>query len=335
MPAQDLISAPSLTLPWRKFVDSLQSPFMAMGPDLVIRYCNAAFCRLVNRHLDQVQNRYIFDTFPESEETMRHVRGEFERVLEGSTVVLDELKYDIANAEGVMEARYWRLVNSPLMDEHGNVTHILQQAEDITDALEMKRQRDVISNELDHRVKNLLTVLNAIVSLSGSHCETIPEFRRSLSERLQAISKSHERLARSDWKGLEIADILHDALEPFCDLNAGKVKISGPSLKLGVRSTRDASMVFHEFATNAMKYGFLSDPAGRLEINWEIDAKAGVADFYWREYGLTNIEPPTRNGFGTTLLSSFPNIKTNVDYHPEGWHIHMRMPREILTLEQI
>lgn|GEM_PF-307830 len=319
---------------YKQLLDTMQTPIMLLNKELVFEYVNPGYMRLVSKESAELLGRYVFDAFPESEEAIAPMREAFQKTLSGETITMDEQPYSIMDADGVTRKHIWRIVNRPLRDEAGNVKYLLQEAEDITATSDMKRQRNIISNELDHRVKNLLAVINAIVDLSGTNSETVSEFRRSLSDRFQAISKSHERLAKSDWKGLDIKDVIRDTLQPFCDLQDGTVTINGPPLKLAVRSTRDASMLFHEFATNAAKYGFLSNRSGRLNIDWRIDPKERMGYFIWKESGLSGIRPPEETGFGTLLSRSFPNMKVEKTYEDDGIRINITVSQDILELEQ-
>ena len=323
-----------IEMPWQKIVDTLHTPVMVLDTNLIYRYANPAYCQLVSKNTSELIGMEVFEVFPESAEVVAEMRRFFHAALAGETVRLDEQPYKIANANGVMEEHYWRILNRPVRDESGQVKYMLQEAENITREREASRQRDVISNELDHRVKNLLAVINAIINLSGTNSDTVPEFRRGLAERFQAISRAHERLAKSDWKGLEVEEVLRDTLKPFCDLDSDKVTMRGPPVKLAVRATRDASMLFHEFATNAAKYGFLSEKSGRLDIEWTIDPETRTAYFTWTESGLTGIETPTQSGFGSLLTDSFPNLNVTKDYRPEGLQIKLTINEEILALSQ-
>jgi PAS domain S-box-containing protein len=319
---------------YKQLLDTMQTPIMLLNKELVFEYVNPGYTRLVSKESAELLGRYVFDAFPESEEAIAPMREAFQKTLSGETIIMDEQPYSIMDADGVTRKHIWRIVNRPLRDEAGNVKYLLQEAEDITATSDMKRQRNIISNELDHRVKNLLAVINAIINLSGSNSKDIPDFRRSLADRLQAISKSHERLAKSDWKGLELKDVLHDALQPFCDTKDGNITISGPPVKLAMRSTRDASMLFHEFATNAVKYGFLSHPDGRLNVQWTINPETHIAEFKWTESGLNGIQTPIKTGFGSILSESFPNMKVTKIYRPEGLEISILVSEEILAQEQ-
>lgn len=325
---------PQSDVTYKQLIDTMQAPVMLLNKELVFEYINPAYTHLVSKKPEELLGQYVFDAFPESEEAIAPMRDAFVKVFTGETVIMDEQPYSIRDPDGVTRKHIWRLVNRPLRDEFGKVKYLLQEAEDITATSDMKRQRNIISNELDHRVKNLLAVINAIISLSGSNSNDIPEFRRSLADRLQAISKSHERLAKSDWKGLELKDVLHDALQPFCDIKDGNVTISGPPVKLAMRSTRDASMLFHEFATNAAKYGFLSHPDGRLNVHWTINPETRIAEFKWTESGLSGIQTPVKTGFGSILSESFPNMKVTKNYRPEGLEINILVSEEILAQEQ-
>lgn len=325
---------PQSNITYKQLIDTMQTPVMLLNKDLVFEYLNAGYSRLISRQPEELLGERLFDAFPESEVVIAPIRDAFQKVFTGETIVMDEQPYSIMDPDGVVREHIWRLVNRPVCDENGTVKYLLQEAEDLTSTTEMRNQRNIISNELDHRVKNLLAVINAIISLSGSNSDTIPEFRRSLADRFQAISKSHERLAKSDWKGLDIRDVIRDALHPFCDLESETVTINGPPVKFAVRATRDSSMLFHEFATNAAKYGFLSNPSGRLKIEWRIDPEERIAYFTWKESGLSGITPPKETGFGTLLSSSFPNMNVEKIYEDDGIRITINVSQDILEQQQ-
>jgi PAS domain S-box-containing protein len=192
--------------------------------------------------------------------------------------------------------------------------------------VEQKRAQDAektLTRELQHRTNNLLTVVRAIAHRSLTTKSTLDEARETFDARLQALARAHLQLMKSNWTGLSIGEIVRLELEPF----GARAKVRGGDVRLGVQYAQNLSLVLHELATNATKYGALSSPAGTVDVNWAVDrnAKQPILRFQWREQGGPPVTQPQRQGFGTSLLQG-AFAQSRIDYAPKGVNYEFALP---------
>jgi two-component sensor histidine kinase len=168
---------------------------------------------------------------------------------------------------------------------------------------------------LQHRTGNLLAVVQAIARISLSGAGSLDQAKLAFEARLQALARAHRHLTESNWRGVNLSDLVHESLEPF----AAQTTIDGPSVIVGAQQAQNFSLAIHELATNAIKYGALSNVAGQVSASWNVsaDGETPSLNFRWRERGGPPVIAPTRRGFGSSLLrATFDRIK--VDYASEG-----------------
>jgi two-component sensor histidine kinase len=166
------------------------------------------------------------------------------------------------------------------------------------------REHRLLAQELAHRVKNMLGLVQALVGQIVVEEPAARELRDSLLGRLQALSRAEELLFENDARVLDLADLAEQALEPFEGV-AGRLMVEGPRLRLPARSGRILALILHELATNATKYGALAGPSGEVRLSWtlELAAEGNRVRLRWVESGGPEVEPPRRRGFGTKLLT--------------------------------
>jgi len=161
-------------------------------------------------------------------------------------------------------------------------------------------QLRLMINELNHRVKNTLATVQSMASqtLRG---ESDPDVvYEKLEARLLGLSQAHDVLTRERWHGAELRDVAERALGPFAGATTGQIRIEGPAAWLAPGAALSMALIFHELATNAVKYGALSVPEGRVELTWMLEGPALTVT--WAEAGGPPVTPPTRRGFGTRLI---------------------------------
>ena len=167
---------------------------------------------------------------------------------------------------------------------------------------EEERQRLLIA-ELDHRVKNTLASVVAVMERSRPGAQSIDAFMDSLQGRIQSMSRAHSRLSRSRWTGVGLRQLVDDELQPY-GMTEG-VALEGPDLVLTPDAAQSVTMAIHELATNAAKYGALSSPVGRVWVHWEIRRDSQAAStvcLVWHESGGPPVLPPQRDGFGMNVI---------------------------------
>ncbi len=189
------------------------------------------------------------------------------------------------------------------------------------------RQR-MLNEELNHRVKNILSVIKSLVGHPVSEQRALSDYVTSLKGRIQALSFAHDQVVRSDGGGL-LADLLNAELTPYRNQSAA-ITFSGPPVWLDSRAFSVMALVLHELSTNAAKYGALSISGGRLDVAWALTEEKDCR-LEWRESGGPPVEPPKRHGFGTVLIDrSVPydlGGESDVAYARDGLRAHFLLPR--------
>lgn len=183
---------------------------------------------------------------------------------------------------------------------------------DLSQRKAAEKQQLLLMRELDHRVKNTLALVLSISSRTASSEETLQGFQKAFTGRIQALAATHTLLAENSWKDLSVEDIVLAELAPFAELGS-RVAISGLAVRVLPRAAVAFGLVIHELVTNAVKYGALSVPAGRVTVSSNGDNSAGQPfHVIWREEGGPLVSQPTRRGFGRTVIAR------SLQYTPEG-----------------
>ena len=194
---------------------------------------------------------------------------------------------------------------------------------DITERNRAAKAEEMLLRELQHRTGNLLAVVQAIARISLSGAGSLDEAKTAFEARLQALARAHRHLTESNWRGVNLSDLVHEALEPF----VVQTTIDGPSVIVGAQQAQNFSLAIYELATNAIKYGALSNATGKVSVSWAVnaDGETPSLNFKWQERGGPPVIPPTRRGFGSSLLrATFDRIK--VDYASEGLSCEIQVP---------
>ena len=192
----------------------------------------------------------------------------------------------------------------PHADQNGVIEKWFGVSVDIHERKEWDDHRELLINELNHRVKNTLTIVQAMAAQSLRHVsdEDRPK-AQAFEDRLFALARAHDVLTRENWEGAELREIIDEVVEPYLRQKTKHFEIEGPRLRLIPRTALAIAMAVHELATNAAKYGALSVPSGCVVITWAItpgDVPRLV--LRWQERGGPPVTVPTRRGFGTRLI---------------------------------
>lgn len=173
---------------------------------------------------------------------------------------------------------------------------------DVTEQLRTQQAQDLLIREVDHRAKNALAVVQAILRLTKT--ETIREFVEAVEGRVAAMARAHTLLAKSRWEGADLRSLIEEELAPYRPVNGATMRVEGPALVLHTDATQAIGMVIHELATNAAKYGGLANPQGELTVTWKIREGDETLELLWREAAGRKVEAPSREGFGSSLIRS-------------------------------
>jgi PAS domain S-box-containing protein len=198
---------------------------------------------------------------------------------------------------------------------------------DITERKLAEEHQKTLTSELQHRTNNLLTVIQIIANRTLSGDDALEGAKEILEARLRALARANKQLTELDWSGLTLSEIIKSGLEPYLE----RCEIDGTDIVLGRLYAQNFSLVLHELATNAIKYGALSNLEGRVHITWGTKGNGSDSQliFHWREQGGPPVVAPKRQGFGSTLLrASFANVRSNFDTN--GFSCEIEVPlREV------
>jgi two-component sensor histidine kinase/integral membrane sensor domain MASE1 len=239
---------------------------------------------------------------------------------------------------GVFEARTERLIDglanqAAIAIDNARLYQAAQR--EIAERTRAEEHQRLLINELNHRVKNTLATVQSLAAQTRRAGKNPRESYESFTERLMALSRAHDVLTRQRWEGADLKEIATGAVQPF-DLDGRRFKLKGPSVWLEPHTALALAMACHELSTNAVKYGALSVPQGRVSLGWSVkaDGDDGLAlDLVWSESGGPAVKRPTRKGFGSRLLerglAAELNGEVAVDYRPSGLVCRMtaRVPR--------
>jgi PAS domain S-box-containing protein len=206
------------------------------------------------------------------------------------------------------------LTVSPIYTPKGNIIGASKIARDISDR---KKSQQLIIRELNHRTQNLFTVFQAIAARAVDESKTAAEIKYVLNDRLQALARAYQVIAEEGSTSL--AALLERELGAFSQ----QVKIRGCDIVVNPSAAQQFALIIHELATNALKYGALSAPAGRISTEGKIGRLngSGTFTFIWRETGGPAVTKPSRRGFGSFILIDSAKRfgqAVELDYSPRG-----------------
>jgi len=198
----------------------------------------------------------------------------------------------------------------------------------------------LISREFAHRTKNLLALVLTTMTQTAQQSMSVEDFTKRFEERLRAMSQAHDLLLAGDWRGAAVADLVRESLKPFIADQPG-LEMHGPEVILTADAAQTLSLVLHELATNAAKFGALTKPEGRIAVDWQLDEELVDPRRFritWRETGGPAVAPPQKTGFGHELISSLPehelDAAVTLEYLPGGlfWSIDMPASGVVIRL---
>jgi two-component sensor histidine kinase/PAS domain-containing protein len=190
----------------------------------------------------------------------------------------------------------------PIHDAGNRIIGAVQVSLDITERKRGEEQRKLLVNELNHRVKNTLAVVQAIASQTLRSAEDVAAAERSLTGRLVSLAKAHDILTQESWSGADLKELLAATLAPNAGLN--RFRLEGPAVRLPPSLALSLALAVHELTTNAIKYGALSVQAGSVSIIWTVEDRGAARHLWleWSEHAGPAVAPVRRKGFGTRML---------------------------------
>jgi PAS domain S-box-containing protein len=233
------------------------------------------------------------------------------------------------------KTRWYDLHVEPLPGEKGSIVGVTCAMFDITERKTGESHLRLLMRELTHRSKNLLAVIQSMARQTARHAGTIDDFLDTFGNRLQALATSHDLLVQEGWYGASLHDLTRRQLAKYLDGAADRVTLSGPAVHLKPGAAQSFGLALHELAMNAERFGALSVPQGRVEINWrrllspEASDKEGV-EIVWAEHGGPDVTAPSSRGFGSLVveknLSRALDADVALTFEPSGVRCRMLIP---------
>lgn len=300
---------------------------MTLDRELKFKNANEAYCHAVARDKEDLIGQHLFEAFPDTAERIQPFLDALLKTLDGDITRLEQQPYKLLLSDGRLEDRFWNIENQPLYSTDGDIIGVVQYCEDVTEREALRKERDLVVAELMHRVRNTMSVVQSVAEHTVRASDTLDDFHKGFSGRLMAMSRNFTMLCETNWRGLDLETVLRTELEPYLGTESDRIIIQGDAFTLSIKSTKDAAMIFHELTTNALKYGFLSVPDGKVEVSWGFDGDS--LNVFWKETGLKNLQPPTRNGFGFELMEMFPNLGLEKTFESDGLELSASIPASI------
>ncbi len=204
----------------------------------------------------------------------------------------------------------------------------------LVEAAQLREQAEqqimLLMREVNHRSKNMLAVVQAIARQMSTSDPKL--FVRQFSDRIVGLAASQDLLIESNWQGVRVADLVRSQLSLFRELIGTRIEITGPPVRLQPHAAQAIGMALHELATNASKYGALSDSEGKVHVSWRLEGKDDTREFCleWAESGGPAVKPPDRRGFGYTIMVAMVekslDATVEISYAPEGVVWKVRAP---------
>ncbi len=222
------------------------------------------------------------------------------------------------------------LTISPLRDKAGKVIGASKVARDITERKQAEALQRLLMDELNHRVKNTLAIVQAIASQSLRHARNPADFVPSFSGRVQALARAHDLLTQTKMQGADVLDLVREQVM-LGTADDHRISSSGPTHVVEAQATVHMGLVLHELATNARKHGALSVPTGRLLVQWELqtNGKCSSLVLTWKERGGPKVSTPKELGFGSALIGrtlSTHGGEVSMRYGAEGLTCQITLP---------
>jgi two-component sensor histidine kinase len=220
--------------------------------------------------------------------------------------------------------RNWTDVDSSVLEDFSRmVTDEIALRQEIHKREAAERHLTILVRELHHRVKNTLATVQAIIRLSLSSSRDLVSFKTAINARIASLANSHTLLSSRDWVSTSLSDILHSELDAYQQGN--RIVFEGPEVEIGSDAAVNLGMIIHELATNACKYGSLSNDSGSLSVRWSAargqDGRQQI-QLTWTETGGPSTAAPEQRGFGTTLIDRLVRgpLRGEVatEYRPDG-----------------
>lgn len=302
------------------------TPDLIYAKDLQSRmiFANRAVLAVLGRTWEEIRGKSDDEWHDDAAEGRRFVDADARIIAGGQTEDLEE------QLTGVDGPQVYLSSKSPLRAPDGTIIGIFGISKNITKRKTEERLRQILLDELDHRVKNTLSLVQAMARQTFKHVGIEREIWDAFEGRLISMSKAHGLLTRQSWVGADIADVVAEGLVGHGDGYADRLMIGGPSAWVDAQTALALAMAIHELGTNAIKYGALSGPCGRVAISWQLEhcGDGQMLDFHWVERDGPLVAVPSHRGFGSVMIQqAFSQTAPNgarIEFLPTGVEFRVR-----------
>ncbi len=245
-----------------------------------------------------------------------------------------EIEYRLRHRSG--EYRWVLGRAQAVLGANGEIQRWYGSCTDIHEIKIAEEQRQLMLAEMNHRVKNSLAMVHAMVSQTLRQAESLVDAKASIESRISMMSQAHDRLVQSTWTNTHILEVVLAALAPHSN-GEGRTTIGGPDLPIGSKQALALTMALHELATNAIKYGAWLGEIGQVDVNWKVEntAEGEMFIFSWTESDGPKVQKPERRGFGSRMieqaLAGYFSGTAELRYEPDGLSFDLKAPLAGLT----
>jgi PAS domain S-box-containing protein len=309
----------------RIITDSVPGAISYVDADRRFGFVNAVFEDWYGLPRDRIVGRKAREVM--SEEDYRTVAPWGGRALQGEDVVFERTMAIPGKPRRHLLVRYF-----PDRDASGVVRGFYALAIDISERKDAEERLKLLAAEVDHRAKNMLALVQ--IMLRQTKAETVREFVAAAQGRVAALARAHVVLSEQRWVGADLQRLIEEELAPYRAQVPGRVAITGPPVALESRSAQSCALALHELVTNAVKYGALSTPGGRIECTWSMAPDRNVS-VTWTESNGPPVRKPSRRGFGMNVIerSIADQLEGRVrfDWRSEGLRCTMLLPASSIS----
>jgi len=288
----------------------------------IITDCNPATATALGMTREEIIGSSIRDFVSEAgfDQTTRMLR---QKVEHGGTT---RHELDVRAKSGSL--LHWEIISTLTVDDEGRPVGLHAIARDVTERRRAEERQRLLVNELNHRVKNTLALVQGLALQSFREGRDPAEARSAFQERLTALAAAHDVLTRESWEGATLAQLAEEAIGHH-NAQEERIAFGGPDLVLSPKAAVSLVMALHELGTNAAKYGALSTPEGRVRIAWNVTGGDRLA-LEWRETGGPPVVKPDHKGFGLRMieraLAADLAGKAGIAFDPEGLVCRIEAP---------
>ena len=226
---------------------------------------------------------------------------------------------------------------APLRQGGGSIGGCIITLVDMTERKALEKRQTLLMRELDHRMKNMLALVQSISTRTIATSRDLADFKQRFFQRVAALAATQDLLSERAWTSVSIAQLLEAELAPYLSPRNPRVQLDNLALEISRDAAVALGLVFHELVTNAVKYGSLSSDSGRLSVAG-LRLTDGTVEILWREEGGPTVRPPTRSGFGQTVitrgLGNSAAEPTQVAFLPTGLACRLLLAREAVVGSQ-